>query len=209
MHKWNLLSVADLKGSKMITKDFSQKRQIIVSITIRIFLVSLFLLCSANMAYSDTAKEIDVSVDVTLDRFDKEVPGGSSFIKKAKGILVFPSVIKVGIGIGGEYGEGALRIAGKTADYYSTMAASIGFQLGAQAKSIVMVFLSEDALKQFRYSDGWKAGVDGSVALISLGMGDSLDTTNVKDPIVAFVFGQKGLMYNLTLEGSKFSKLKR
>ena len=111
--------------------------------------------------------------------------------------------------MGGEYGEGALRIGGKSADYYSTMAASVGFQLGAQAKSIVIVFTQEDALKQFRNSDGWKAGVDGSVALISLGMGDSLDTINVKDPIVAFVFGQKGLMYNLTLEGSKFTKLKR
>ena len=192
-----------------MTKDFSQKRQTIVFITLRLILVSLFLLCSASMAYSDTAKEIDVSVDVTLEQFNKEVPGGSSFIKKAQGVLVFPSVIKVGIGIGGEYGEGALRIGGKTADYYSTMAASIGFQLGAQAKSIVLAFLSEGALKQFRNSDGWKAGVDGSVALISMGMGDSLDTTNVKDPIVAFVFGQKGLMYNLTLEGSKFSKLNR
>jgi lipid-binding SYLF domain-containing protein len=199
----------DLKGSKMLNKDLSQKRQTIVSVSTRLILIGLFLLCSTSMAYSDTAKEIDVSVDVTLERFKKEVPGASGFIKKAKAVLVFPSVIKVGIGIGGEYGEGALRIGGKTADYYSTMAASIGFQLGAQAKSIVLAFLTGDALKQFRNSDGWKAGVDGSVALISLGMGDSLDTTNVKDPIVAFVFGQKGLMYNLTLEGSKFTKLNR
>ena len=102
-----------------------------------------------------------------------------------------------------------MQIGGKTVDYYSTMAASIGFQFGAQAKSIVLVFTKEDALKTFRKSDGWKAGVDGSVALINLGMGDSLDTINVEDPIVAFIFGQKGLMYNLTLEGSKFSKLER
>ena len=134
---------------------------------------------------------------------------GEKFIKEAKGVLVFPSVIKAGFGIGGEYGEGAMRIGGKTVDYYSTMAASIGFQFGAQAKSIILVFTKESALKEFRNSDGWKAGVDGSVALITLGAGDSLDTTNVKDPIVAFVFGQKGLMYNLTLEGSKFSKLHR
>ena len=92
-----------------------------------------------------------------------------------------------------------MRIGGKTVEYYSTMAASIGFQFGAQAKSIILVFTKEDALKAFRKNDGWKAGVDGSVALISLSMGDSLDTINVKDPIVAFVFGQKGLMYNLTL----------
>ena len=171
--------------------------------------VGLVLMGSASVAFSATAKEIDVSVDATLERFSKEVPGADSFIRKAKGVLVFPQVIKVGIGIGGEYGEGSLRIGGKSADYYSTMAASVGFQLGAQAKSIVIIFIKEDALKQFRNSDGWKAGVDGSVALISLGMGDSLDTTNVKDPIVAFVFGQKGLMYILTLEGSKFTKLQR
>jgi lipid-binding SYLF domain-containing protein len=193
----------------MIQKVFSQTRQEINSRFTRWILVGLVLMFSANMAYAKTAREIDVSVDVALERFNKEIPGADSFIKKAKGVLIFPSVIKVGIGIGGEYGEGALRIGGKTVDYYSTMAASIGFQLGAQAKSIVLVFSQADALKQFRNSDGWKAGVDGSVALITLGMGDSLDTTNVQDPIVAFVFGQKGLMYNLTLEGSKFSKLER
>ena len=148
-------------------------------------------------------------MDVALERFYKEIPGSKSFSKKAKGVLVFPSVIKAGIGLGAEYGEGALRIGGKTADYYNTMAASVGFQLGAQSKSIVMLFMNENALKEFRNSEGWKAGVDGSVALIELGMGDSLDTTNAKDPIIGFVFGQKGLMYNLTLEGSKFNKLKK
>ena len=178
-----------------------------VSSSIQGILVVLILLFSTSMAFSETAREIDVSVDATLDRFNKEILGADGFIKKAKGVLIFPQVIKVGFGIGGEYGEGALRIGGKTVEYYSTMAASIGFQLGAQTKSIILVFTKEDALKAFRNSDGWKAGVDGSVALISLGMGDSLDTTNVKDPIVAFVFGQKGLMYNLTLEGSKLNKL--
>ncbi len=162
-----------------------------------------------QMSFAATAKEIDVSVDVALERFYKEVPGSQSFSKKAKGVLVFPSVIKAGIGLGAEYGEGSLLIEGKTVDYYNTMAASIGFQLGAQAKSIVILFMENNALKEFRNSEGWKAGVDGSVALIELGMGDSLDTINAKDPIIAFVFGQKGLMYNLTLEGSKFTKLKK
>mgnify|MGYP003987380441 CR=1 FL=1 len=160
-------------------------------------------------SFAATAREIDVSVDVALEKFYKEVPGSQNFTKKAKAVLVFPSVIKVGIGIGGEYGEGALRIGGKTVEYYNTIAASVGFRLGAQAKSIVLLFMNSAALKEFRNSDGWKAGVDGSVALIELGMGDSLDTTNGKDPIIAFVFGQKGLMYNLPLEGSKFTKLKK
>ena len=190
-------------------KIFSQTRRTIISEFTQWVLVLLILLFSTNVAFAATAKEIDVRVEVTLERFNKEIPGAESFIKKAKGVLIFPQVIKAGFGIGGEYGEGALRIGGKTVEYYSTMAASIGFQLGAQTKSIILVFTKEDALKAFRNSDGWKAGVDGSVALISLGMGDSLDTTTVKDPIVAFVFGQKGLMYNLTIEGSKFNKLQR
>jgi lipid-binding SYLF domain-containing protein len=175
----------------------------------RILALTLTFFLIAQNLFAASAREIDVSVDVALERFYKEVPGSQGFTKKAKAVLVFPSVIKAGIGLGAEYGEGAMRIGGKTVDYYNTMAASIGFQLGAQAKSIVMLFMENGALKEFQNSEGWKAGVDGSVALINLGMGDSLDTTNVKDPIVAFIFGQKGLMYNLTLEGSKFNKLKK
>ena len=154
-----------------------------------------------------TAREIDVSVDVALERFEEEVKGAKSFLESAKGVLVFPRVIKAGVGVGGEYGEGALRIDGKTVDYYNTLAGSFGFQFGGQAKTVILVFLDAEALKRFRESEGWKAGVDGSVALITLGAGGDIDTNKIKDPIVGFVFGQKGLMYNLTLEGSKFTKL--
>ena len=87
--------------------------------------------------------------------------------------------------------------------------ASIGFQLGAQAKTIILVFLEDKALRNFRNSSGWEAGVDGSVALATIGAGGTIDTSNIKEPIVGFILGQKGLMYNLTLEGSKFSKLNK
>jgi lipid-binding SYLF domain-containing protein len=153
------------------------------------------------------AREIDVSVNVALEQFRKEVKGAEQFLANSKGYLVFPKVVKAGIGIGGEYGEGALRIGDKTAAYYSTAAASIGFQLGVQKKSVIIVFLTDDTLAKFRKSEGWEVGVDGSVALIKVGAGGFIDTTNIKNPIMAFVFGQKGLMYNLTLEGSKFTKL--
>ena len=154
-------------------------------------------------------KAIDISVDMTLEQFNKDIKGGDEFLKSAKGVLVFPSVIKAGVGVGGEYGEGALRIGGKTADYYNTAAASIGFQLGIQSKRIIIVFMQDDALKKFRESKGWEAGVDGSVALIELGAGGTIDTTTIKDPIIGFVFGNKGLMFNLTLEGSKYTKIVR
>ena len=160
-------------------------------------------------SYAATAQEIDVSVDVALERFQKEVAGANEFLKSAKGVLVFPSVYKAGFVVGGEYGEGALRIDGKTVDYYSTVAGSWGLQLGAQKKTVILVFMQNEALKKFRNSQGWKAGVDGSVALITVGVEGSIDTTKIKDPIVGFVFGQKGLMHNLTLEGSKYTKLKK
>ena len=174
-----------------------------------VLFLGLTLIVGSSMALAKSAKEIDISVDVALEQFQKDVKGGKEFLKTAKGVLVFPSVIKAGIGIGGEYGEGALRIGGKTVDYYSTAAASIGFQLGAQSKRVLLVFIQDGALKKFQESNGWEAGVDGSVALIELGAGGTIDTTNIKDPIIGFVFGNKGLMYNLTLEGSKYTKIVR
>ena len=164
---------------------------------------------SAQVAIAATAKEIDVSVDVALENFVKEVKGAQEFLQSAKGVLVFPNVYKAGVGVGGEYGEGAMRIKGKTVDYYNTAAASFGFQLGAQKKTVLLVFMQDEALKKFRASAGWEVGVDGSVALVTVGAGGSIDSTKIKDPIVGFVFGQKGLMYNLTLEGTKITKLNK
>jgi lipid-binding SYLF domain-containing protein len=158
-------------------------------------------------ALAASAKEIDVGVDEALMKFEKEVKAGKSFLESSKGLLVFPKVLKGGAGFGGEWGEGALRIGGKTVDYYSTLQGSFGLQLGGEIKTVVVAFLEEEALKRFRESEGWKAGVDGSVSLVTLGAGGAIDTNNLKDPIVGFVIGQKGLMYNLSFEGTKFTKL--
>lgn len=187
-------------------KSFGRRLVLLVAIAA---LVTAALLGKPVLVQAASAKELDIKVDATLKQFASEVKGAKEFIKSAKGVLVFPSVIKAGFGIGGEYGEGALRVKNKSVDYYSTAAASIGFQLGAQSKSIVIIFLENNALTDFRNSSGWKAGVDGSVALVEWGAGEDINTTDIKDPIVGFVFGNKGLMYNLTLEGSKFTKLKR
>jgi lipid-binding SYLF domain-containing protein len=184
-------------------------RQMLALTTCAACLITLLAVLSAGTAHAATAKEIDVSVDVSLQRFNDEIKGGSEFLKSAKGVLVFPKVFKAGFVVGGEYGEGALRIGGETVEYYSTVAGSFGLQLGAQAKTIILVFMEQKALDSFRKSDGWEVGVDGSVALVTVGAGGSIDTTNIKSPIVAFVFGQKGLMFNLTLEGSKITKLKK
>ena len=143
----------------------------------------------SSPALAASAKEIDAGVDEALVNFEKEVKGGKSFLESSKGVLVFPSVLKGGFGFGGEYGEGALRVAGKTVDYYSTLQpVRLDCKSGEQIKTIVIVFLDDDALKGFQESEGWKAGVDGSVALVTLGAGGAIDTTNLKDPIVGFVF---------------------
>lgn len=159
-------------------------------------------------ASAETAGQLDANVDASLANFQK-VGGATDVLTKAAGVLIFPSVFKAGIGIGGEYGEGALRVAGKTVDYYSTAAASIGFQLGGQKKTIIMAFMDKDALEKFRASSGWKIGGDISVAVITVGAGGSIDTAKLNQPIVAFVLDQKGLMYNLTLEGSKLTKINK
>ena len=172
-----------------------------------IVLVTLFF--RTGMARAHSTKVINIEVDEALKSFSSKVQGGKEFLKNSKGILVFPSIAKAGFVVGGEYGEGALRVKGKTVGYYSTVAASIGFQIGAQSKTLILVFMEQTALDSFRKSEGWEVGVDGSVALVSVGAGGSVDTTNLKDPIVAFVFDQKGLMVNLTLEGSKFTKIKK
>ncbi len=171
--------------------------------------IAVSALIAPASSFAASAAEIDLTVNETIEVFKSDVKGSDVFLKQAAGILVFPRVIKVGIGIGGETGEGALRVGGKTVDYYRTSAGSIGFQLGAQAKAILIAFMTKEALEKFQNASGWKVGVDGSVALIDIGAGKAIDTGNIKDPVVGFVFNSKGLMYNLTLEGSKFSKLKK
>ncbi|MCG8369662.1 MAG: hypothetical protein MJA32_04000 [Proteobacteria bacterium] len=149
--------------------------------------------------------EVDHALAVVRDQVD----GADVFLDQAAGYLVFPRVIKAGVMIGGETGEGALRVGGSTVAYYRTTSGSIGFQYGAQSKSILVAFMTREALDRFRNSKGWRVGVDGSVALIDIGAGKTIDTDNIRDPVVGFIYGSKGLMANLTLEGTKFTRLNK
>jgi len=161
------------------------------------------------LSYAATAKEIDASVNASLDRFVKDVKGAQQFLNAAKGVLIIPKVIQGAVVVGAEYGEGALRIGGKTVGYYNIAAGSFGYQIGGQEKDIILVFMDKEALKKFRTSKNWQAGVDAEVTLVNIGADESLDTTKFKQPIVGFVFGQKGLMAGATIEGSKITKLKK
>lgn len=185
--------------------------------TARVFKILVFAVCltfismglSPMASFAKTAKEINSEVNGALKLFSQHVKGSKEFFQSAKGVLIIPNIVKAGLGVGGEYGEGALRIGGKTVEYYSIAAGSVGLQIGAEKMNLILVFRQDEALKKFRTSSGWKAGVDASVAFVDVGAGKSLDTMNVKDPIVAFVFGQKGAMAGATIEGAKFTKLVR
>ena len=172
-----------------------------------ILVLCLLVIPLATQAVSKL--ELDTRSEATLnDLFEKE-PAAKELADKATGLLIFPRIIKAGVGVGGELGEGVLRIGEGNAGYYRLTSVSVGFQFGGQAKSEVLMFMTADALRQFRESDGWEAGVDGSIALIEFGVGKEIDTHSIQDPIIGFVFSNKGLMYNLSLEGSKFWQIKK
>lgn len=174
---------------------------------VKILLMSVLLVIGSAEAASK--QEIDTDVQYALKAFYNLAPGNKELASKASGVLVFPTVMKAGFVVGGEYGEGALQMGGKTVEYYSIASASFGLQIGAQARSEVILFMDKDALENFRNHDGWSAGVDGSIAVIDTGAGKGVSTETAKEPIIAFIFSNKGLMGNLSLEGSKFSKIVR
>jgi lipid-binding SYLF domain-containing protein len=181
---------------------------------IRAGCLALFVMMFASLWTAPPCKaapgpQIEAEVQTTLDEFFRKVGLSRGLANQAVAILVFPTVVKAGFGIGGEYGEGALHIRGQTAGYYNIISGSIGFQLGAQARSVIIMFMTEQALAQFQATDGWKVGIDGSITVIAIGAGGAIDTNSITSPVVGFIFDQKGLMYNLTLEGSKISRIYR
>jgi lipid-binding SYLF domain-containing protein len=150
---------------------------------------------------------LDRRVAAALSNLAAKIPLAPELIGKASGILVFPQVYKAGFVFGGAVGDGALRVGGQTVQYYRTTAVSWGFQFGAQARTEVVLFMTQDALNRFREGNGWQAGVDGSIAVINFGAGNSIDTDNIQEPIIGFIFDDKGLMFDLSFKGNKYWKL--
>jgi lipid-binding SYLF domain-containing protein len=164
-------------------------------------------IAAPRISQAASAAEIEADANDTLHSFVRQVPGARELAAKAAGILVFPSVVKAGIGIGGEYGEGILLNQQRVEGYYNLISASFGFQLGVQERSVIIMFMTQDALRGFEERAGWKIGVDGSVTIITVGVGGGIDTDKIVSPVIGFIIDQKGLMYNLTLEGSKISRI--
>ncbi len=177
--------------------------------------VTFFVVCAmlvmpcafSQKAYAASAEEIDRDADSALLKLYEKTPAAKELSTIAKGILVFPSIVKGGLIIGGQYGEGALRINGKTDGYYNTVAASYGLQAGVQSFGYALFFITDKALEYLKNSKGWEIGVGPSIVIVDAGLASSLTTTTAKSDVYAFFFDQKGLMVGLGLQGSKITRL--
>lgn len=168
----------------------------------------MFIVGQVTVSYGKTAEEINASVNSILSIFKKKVKGADEYLRAAKGVLVMPNVTKAAFIVGGQYGTGALRTGAKTAGYYRLVGGSLGYQIGAQKYDLLIIFMTDAALKKFQASEGWEAGVDAEVTLIDVGAQASVETLRSQHPVVGFVFDQKGLMAGVSVKGAKFDKIK-
>ena len=173
----------------------------------------MMLLILISLAFSplvfaeSNAQKLNAEVDLAIKKFKKEVPGGEKFLAKVKGYLVFPSVYKGGFIIGGKYGKGALRVNDVTKHFYSMTSASIGYQAGVQEHAVLIAFVSEASLNNFMNSNGWEAGVDGSVIIADWGKMKDITSISYEKPIIGFIYGEQGLMAGVSIEGTKFKRI--
>ena len=172
---------------------------------------SLLILCltviSSTGLNAKSMNEIDAAIESSLTRFTEEIQGGDAYLDGARGVLVIPRMWKAGVLLGFEFGEGALIVDGIKVQYYQALTTSLGIQFGVGSKDLIILFFDDTAMDNFLYSSGWEVGVDGAVALFTIGAAGSADTITFKDPIVGFVFGQKGLLAGVSIEGTKFTKI--
>jgi lipid-binding SYLF domain-containing protein len=174
--------------------------------TIGLIVLGLFFYTTV---LADSKEEIDASASQALNRFYAHNPMNKDLAEKAHGMLVFPRITKGGAGLAGEYGEGVLQVKGANVGYYNIGSASIGLTLGIASRSEIVMFMDQESLDKFKNSDGWKIGVDAGVAVVTMGAGGQYDTNTLKQPILGFVFDETGLIGDLSLEGSKITKLQK
>ncbi|MBY4829223.1 BPSL1445 family SYLF domain-containing lipoprotein [Burkholderia dolosa] len=193
-----------------------QKRNLVLKAAAALIVGSLALAgCTTPPDKPDNAatnaskrQAIDASVDATLSRLYSTVKGSRELVAKSRGVLVFPEVLQAGFIVGGQTGNGALRVGGSTVGYYNTSSLSVGLQAGAQSKAIVFLFMTHQALDEFRNSDGWAAGAGASVALVKMGANGAVDTNTATAPVQVIVLTNAGLMGDVSINGTKVTKLK-
>jgi lipid-binding SYLF domain-containing protein len=171
------------------------------------FIVGAFFALASHAALAAGAADIARDANASLQKLYAAVPAAKTLGAKAHAILVFPTVTKAGLGIGGQFGEGALLKGGKAVAFYNTTGVSTGLQAGAQQFGYALFFMNEKALAQLDKTEGFEVGVGPSVVVMDEGKAKSTTTTSMKDDIYAFIFGQKGLMAGLGVQGNKITKI--
>jgi len=166
----------------------------------------LLAACSGGIN-SGASQRIDRSVDAALEFMYEEVPGSEELAANAAGMLVMPLLTEAGFFLGGSYGRGALRIGGATVDYYSAISGTFGLQVGAQQYAHTWFFMTEDALRAFRESEGWSVGADARYAVDADGGSLGFDTNTLLNPVIAVVYGQSGVIIGATLEGTRYARI--
>jgi lipid-binding SYLF domain-containing protein len=169
--------------------------------------LAIVALATGAASFAATETQINSQVAETLAKFNTLNPSNKALVDKAAGVLVFPSVTKGGVGVAGEYGQGALQVKGKTVGYYSVGSGSVGLTLGVAKRSEIIMFMTQDSLDKFTSGKGWSIGADAGITVISGGAAGSYDTQTMKKPILGFIFSEKGLIGDLSFEGSKISKI--
>src|SRR5580658_205155 len=171
--------------------------------------VAVAALILSSVSFGATKYQIDARVQNALSQFNQLSPTNPDLIARAKGILVFPRVTKGGAGVAGEFGEGALRVNGQNVSYYSLSSASVGLTLGVAKHAEIIMFMTQEALDKFTSTKGWAVGADTGIAMLSKGAGGDYDTKTLQRPILGFVFAEKGLIADVSLDGSKITQLNR
>ncbi len=166
-------------------------------------------LVGSTTSFADSKAEIDANVNKAVKQFHALNPKNEELAGKAAGMLVFPRITKAGAGIAGEFGEGVLLIKGKTVGYYDIGSGSVGLTLGIAERSEIIMFMTQASLDKFTKSKGWSVSADAGFVVVSTSASGTYDTQTLKKPILGFVFGEKGLIGDLSLEGSKITKIEK
>ncbi|MES2206209.1 MAG: YSC84-related protein [Pseudomonadota bacterium] len=194
-----------------------QKHSSVLRISsLAIALVTLFSFglsgCTTTLPNQNSSPRVDRNkiasdADSALSKLYENAPSARQLVRRAKGVLVFPSVLQAGFVVGGEYGKGVLRVGDVNEEYLQLVAGSVGWQWGAQSKAVIMLFMTQEALDKFRNSNGWEVGANATVAVATVGANGDIDTHTIQQPIIGFVTTNAGLMAGISLQGAKISKI--
>jgi len=192
---------------------FPKVRTSVISSCFTVLLATLIALtsgCTTTGSAGDPdtrRRSIDTGVDLALENLYAQVEGSRELVGQARGVLVFPDVLRAGLTFAAARGHGALRVRGVTRSYHTTTSGSFGLQAGVQSTAVFLLFMTDDALRRFETSSGWQVGADASVTVMSTGASAAVSTTTSQQPVIGFVLSNRGIMAGISLDGSRIVRL--